>query len=344
MGLDLSLVPEVVRPLALPLTGGAVPEADVPGIIAEARALESLADDLAAIEVEGAGSVVRLLSGHEWQGAAKDAFERLFAMLGGEQEGGGERQTLIDLLERALREEAASLRQHGVRMEHTEWMIYASLALLGLMIVRLLVFIAVNGPGVLRLIQHQALMTRMSIQTFKKLVLRNTLLFGGIMGGLDALVQLLQWGFGVREPGDIDFGSLAVSVGSGALTGVLFTGVNAGLSRLLSRQMVYLGSKAELAVRDRVVAITQSLYGQALVGGVAATGVRSRGWRSAGGSMPNIWPIRSSPVSRGCGRPGGGSGGLPADDEYRRDRRSSVRCRLGVRSGRGDRHDADLGR
>ncbi|MEV6034071.1 amidoligase family protein [Nonomuraea sp. NPDC052116] len=273
MGLDLSLVPEIVRPLALPLTGGAFPETDVDGVIAEAQVLENLADLLATIKSDDAAAVVRSLRDHQWQGAAKETFEQVFKMLGGQPDADGtpSDETLIDLLEKGLREEAASLREHGVRMQHTEWMIYASLALLGAMIVKLLVWIYVNGPAVLRLIQHNTLLTQVNIQTLKRLMLVNMLKFAGIMGGLDFGVQVAQQIWGDREAGDFDLASLAMSVGSGALTGALFAGANAALSRLLSRRMVYVASEAELAVRDKIAAIAQSMYGQALLGGVAGT-------------------------------------------------------------------------
>ncbi|MET7330942.1 NUDIX domain-containing protein [Nonomuraea sp. NPDC005650] len=273
MGLDLSLVPEVVKPLALPLTGGAFPETDIDGAIAAAQTLEDLADLLAKIKSDDAAAVVRLLRDHAWQGAAKETFEQVFKVLGGQPEGDGapSDETLIDLLEKALRKEAESLREHGVRMQHTEWMIYASLALLGAMIVKLLVWIYVNGPAVLKLIQYNTLLTQVNIQTLKRLVLVNMLKFAGIMGGLDFGVQVAQQIWGDREAGDFDLASLAMSIGSGALTGALFAGANAALSRLLSRRMVYVASEAELAVRDKIAAIAQSMYGQALLGGTAGT-------------------------------------------------------------------------
>ncbi|MFD0474786.1 hypothetical protein ACFQ0B_45975 [Nonomuraea thailandensis] len=271
MALDLSLVPDVVKPMAQPLTGGALPETEVGGIMAEARTLEELADALAEMKADDAGAVMRLLRDGLWQGAAKESFEQVFATLSGREGATGSPEALLDLLEQALRDEAKSLREHGVRMQHTEWMIYASLALLGAMIVRLLVWICVNGPAVLGLIQHHSLLTRVNIQTLKRLVLLNMLRFGVVMGGLDLGVQAAQQVWGDRETGDFDLESLALSAGSGALTGALFAGANAGLSRLLSRNMVYVASKAELAVRDRLVALGQSMYGQALLGGVTGT-------------------------------------------------------------------------
>ncbi|MFI6737114.1 NUDIX domain-containing protein [Nonomuraea sp. NPDC050451] len=273
MPLDLSLVPEIVKPLALPLTGGALPETDIDGVLAEAQVLENLAELLAAIKSDDAAAVVRSLRDQQWQGAAKETFEQVFNALGGQPDADGSPsdETLIDLLEKRLREEAEALREHGVRMQHTEWMIYASLALLGAMIVKLLVWIYVNGPAVLKLIQHNTLLTQVNIQTLKRLVLVNMLKFAGIMGGLDLGVQVAQQIWGDREAGDFDLASLAMSLGSGALTGVLFAGANAALSRLLSRQMVYVASEAELAVRDKIAAIAQSMYGQALLGGAAGT-------------------------------------------------------------------------
>ncbi|NUW38194.1 hypothetical protein HTZ77_43375 [Nonomuraea sp. SMC257] len=274
MGLDLGLVPEVVKPLALPLTANAFPEGDPDAIVRQADALEALADELAGIRAEDAEPLLSQLGKLEWEGAAKEEFEKVLAALAGEghkassrQDKGGE--TLLRLLEKALREEARRLREHGVTTEHTQWMQYAALALLGLVIVRLLVWIVVNGPSVLRLIQLRTVMTRMSIQALKWRLLMNILGFGAVMGGLDLAVQGAQIPFGNRE--EIDGHSVLMSFLNGMLTGAMFTGVEFGLSRLATREVVYIMSRAELGVRDHIAAIGQSIYGRALVGGVSGT-------------------------------------------------------------------------
>ncbi|MFC6541077.1 hypothetical protein ACFQES_30595 [Nonomuraea salmonea] len=277
MPLDPNLVPDIVKPLAKPLTGGAVPEADVPTLISESKALNALADALEEMKSEDAGAIMRMLREELWQGPAKENFQQVFSALSGKEDladGEGTPEALVDLLVEALRAEARSLHDHGVRMQHTEWMIYAALALLAAMIIRLLAWIYVNGPAVMAAIQTRTLMTKVHIETLKRLVLSNMLKFGALMGGLDLSVQLAQHidaiG-GVRETGEFDLASLAMSTGSGALTGALFGAGNAALSRLLSREMVYVASAAELGVRDKLAALGQGIYGQALMGGLAGT-------------------------------------------------------------------------
>ncbi|MEV0144731.1 MULTISPECIES: hypothetical protein [unclassified Nonomuraea] len=274
MGLDPGLVPELVRHLALPLTAGAFPEAEPDALVREAEALEALADELAAIRVEDAEPVLRYLKGSEWDGAAKEAFQEVLNVLAGD---GGKAAPLADLegdallerVEQAIRQEARLLRDHAVTMEHTQWMQYAALALLALAIARLLVWVYLYGPSVLRLIQVRTLMTRMSIQALKRRLIMNMLAFSAIMGGMDLAVQGAQFLFGNREK--LDLRSVLMSLGNGALTGLVFTGVDFGLSRLATRELVFVVSRAELGVRDQLAAFGQSIYGRALVGGVSGT-------------------------------------------------------------------------
>jgi hypothetical protein len=274
MGLDLGLVPELVRHLALPLTAGAFPEAVPDALVREAEALEALADGLAAIRVEDAEPVLRYLKGSEWDGAAKDAFQRVLNLLAGDgrpapQLANLEGDALLKRVEKAIRQEARRLRDHAEDMEHTQWMQYAALALLALAIARLLVWVDLYGPSVLKLIQVRTLMTRVSIQALKWRLLMNMLGFAAVMGGLDLAVQAAQLLFGNRDKLDLD--SVLLSLGNGALTGLVFTGVDFGLSRLATRELVFIVSRAELGVRDQIAAVAQSIYGRALVGGVSGT-------------------------------------------------------------------------
>ncbi|WP_433515100.1 hypothetical protein ACQP2T_05520 [Nonomuraea sp. CA-143628] len=274
MGLDLGLVPELVRHLALPLTAGAFPEAVPDALVREAEALEALADELAAIRIEDAEPVLRYLKGSEWDGAAKDAFQRVLNLLAGDgrtapQLANLEGDALLKRVEEAIRQEARRLRDHAEDMEHTQWMQYAALALLALAIARLLVWVYLYGPSVLKLIQVRTLMTRMSIQALKWRLLMNMLGFAAVMGGLDLSVQTAQILFGNRDKLDLD--SLLLSLGNGALTGLVFTGVDFGLSRLATRELVFIVSRAELGVRDQLAAMGQSVYGRALAGGVSGT-------------------------------------------------------------------------
>jgi hypothetical protein len=82
-------------------------------------------------------------------------------------------------------------------------MIYASLALLAVMITRLLVWACVNGPVVFALINEQTLLAKMSIDTLKRLVLANMAKFAAIMGGMDFGVQMAQREWGHREDYDV---------------------------------------------------------------------------------------------------------------------------------------------
>jgi uncharacterized protein YukE len=64
-----------------------------------------------------------MLRGQEWQGAAKDAFQAAFAQLSGDGQAVApdsiSGKSLLVWLEKAIRAEAANLREHDVRMEHT---------------------------------------------------------------------------------------------------------------------------------------------------------------------------------------------------------------------------------
>ncbi|WP_031158071.1 hypothetical protein [Streptosporangium roseum] len=270
MGLNLDFVPDLVKSVAPALAGGAFPEADVDRIMREADALDQIAAMISQIEAEDVDRLLASLRGPGWKGEAKNALQTVLAQLTeeaprGDVSGGA----LLKRLEDSIRAEAANLREYGVQMQHTQWMIYASLALLALAIVRLLVWIYVNGPGVLAAIYERTLLTKMSIDELKRQVLANMARFAGIMGGLDLGVQTAQKEWGHREHYDV--GSLLLSTGSGALAGAVFTGMDFGLSRLLAREVRYVASSAELALREKMAAFGQALYGRALMGGVAGT-------------------------------------------------------------------------
>ncbi|MEV8636277.1 hypothetical protein AB0395_31955 [Streptosporangium sp. NPDC051023] len=277
MGLNLDFVPDLVKGVAPFLAGGAIPDAKVDQVMHEADALDQIADMIAQVKAEDIDKLFASLNGPGWNGAAKKAFQEVLAQLTEEPPGGDISGTsLLRRLEAAIRAEAANLREYGVQMEHTQWMIYASLALLALAIARLLVWIYVNGPAVLSAIQERTLLTKMSIDELKRQTLTNMKRFAGIMGGLDLGVQTAQKEWGHREHYDVS--SLLLSAGSGALTGAVFTRMDFGLSRLLSQETRYVASSAELSLRDKVAAFGQSLYGRALMGGVAG----------AAGSVPGL--------------------------------------------------------
>ncbi|MEV0416832.1 hypothetical protein [Streptosporangium canum] len=270
MGLNLDFVPDLVRSVAPALAGGAFPKADVDRIMREADALDQIAVMISQIEAEDVDRLLASLRGPGWKGEAKNALQAVLAELAEEApQGDISGGALLKRLEDSIRAEAANLREYGVQMEHTQWMIYASLALLALAIARLLVWIYVNGPAVTAAIYERTLLTRMSIDELKRQVLANMKRFATIMGGLDYGVQSMQKAVGNREHYDV--GSLLLSTGSGAIAGAVFTGMDFGLSRLLAREVRYVASSAELALREKVAAFGQALYGRALMGGVAGT-------------------------------------------------------------------------
>ncbi|MGW3361725.1 hypothetical protein ACWDOR_02125 [Streptosporangium canum] len=270
MGLNLDFVPDLVRSVAPALAGGAFPEADVDRIMREADALDQIAAMISQIEAEDVDRLLASLRGPGWKGEAKNALQAVLAQLAEEApQGDVSGGALLKRLEDSIRAEAANLRAYGVQMEHTQWMIYASLALLALAIARLLVWIYVNGPAVTAAIYERILLTRMSIDELKRQVLANMKRFATIMGGLDYGVQSMQKAVGNREHYDV--GSLLLSAGSGALTGAVFTGLDFGLGRLLAGEVRYVASVAELTLREKVAVVGQGLYGRALMGGVAGT-------------------------------------------------------------------------
>ncbi|MFI6802738.1 hypothetical protein [Streptosporangium canum] len=327
-------VPDLIKPFWPFITGGAFPEGEYPQISGKAVELTGLADTLRRFRLESGGAVAHLLDTGAWDGAAKEEFARLFGKLvastgGAAGQGGGGVEDPVAVLayvEDLVRRQAAGTQQHATDIEHTQWMMIAGAVLTATMIAKLRLF-AMANPGVTPLIWSRLAFTRMENQMIKAHLLRNTLMFGGIMGGLDFGVQAGQKLAGHRE--EFNVSSLVWSGGTGALTGLLFGGMTFGASRLVSDDMVGVVAKDGVRnLRGLLAGAPNTVVGQAAMGGVAATAAsvpmlavngqldsEHLFFSVASGVLGGIGPTAVHPdaVTGGSGVPDGGPGGGSGD-------------------------------
>ncbi|MFI7050960.1 hypothetical protein ACIBLB_02775 [Streptosporangium canum] len=327
-------VPDLIKPFWPFITGGAFPEGEYPQISGKAVELTGLADTLRRFRLESGGAVAHLLDTGAWDGAAKEEFARLFGKLvastgGAAGQGGGGAEDPVAVLayvEDLVRRQAAGTQQHATDIEHTQWMMIAGAVLTAAMIAKLRLF-AMANPGVTPLIWSRLAFTRMENQMIKAHLLRNTLMFGGIMGGLDFGVQAGQKLAGHRE--EFNVSSLVWSGGTGALTGLLFGGMTFGASRLVRDDMVGVVAKDGVRnLRGLLAGAPNTVVGQAAMGGVAATAAsvpmlavngqldsEHLFFSVASGVLGGIGPTAVHPdaVTGGSGVPDGGPGGSSGD-------------------------------
>ena len=260
MGLDLNDLPEPMRSLVPFLTGGVYPDAEPDGLMAARAGLLVCARQVAGLRAECAGRVGSLLDGDEWQGRARDRFEAVWRGLGGEGRAAEGVEGLLDQIERAIAEEAESLREHAVRMQYARWMVWTCLIMLSITIAALMWNFA--GWAALK---PRVWLARLSLERLRRQILAEMARFGAISGGMDLAVQGLQMTpMGLRGPGDFDWSSIAMSTATGAAGGALFGTLGYAASRV---------PNAGLA------AFSQGRWGQALLGERPTPGRPCRHWR-----------------------------------------------------------------
>ncbi|WP_406318366.1 T3SS effector HopA1 family protein [Streptosporangium sp. NBC_01639] len=271
-------VPDLIKPFWPFIAGGAFPEGSYAQISAKAAELEGLAEALGRFQLESGGAVAHLLESGAWDGAAKEEFARLFGKLvasaggaagQGGGPGGGDPVAVLAYVKDLVSREAVATRRHATDIDHTQWMMIVGVVAAAAVIVRLRI-LAVANPGVTPLIWSRLAFTRMENQLIKAELLKNMVVFGGIMGGLDAGVQGGQWLAGHRKK--FNGGSLAWSAGTGMLTGLLFGGMTVGASRLVTDDMVGVVAKDGAgSLRGLVAGAPNTVAGRAVMSGAAAT-------------------------------------------------------------------------
>ncbi|MEV0597194.1 T3SS effector HopA1 family protein [Nonomuraea cavernae] len=313
-------VPDVLKPFWPYIAGGVFPEQRYDDMVAKADEQDVIADKLGRLRKEAGDGVVALLQSGAWEGVAKAEFVQLLGELvrdagGDPAEADRDPVAVLAYVEHELRQGADMTRKHATDVEHTQWMMIAGAILTALAILRLLAF-AVANPGATALIWSRLGFERVRNQAIKGIVLRNMLLFGAIMGGLDGGVQFGQLLAGHRD--EINFESLLWSSGTGALTGALFGGMKIGAAKLVTDDMVGAVAKNEAkTVRTLLAGASDTVMGQAVMGGVSgatagavtlgATGQLTRDnllFSLTSGVLGGIGPTAARPRAMTEGGPG----------------------------------------
>ncbi|MEV6151134.1 hypothetical protein AB0L53_12420 [Nonomuraea sp. NPDC052129] len=208
MLLDGIPVPAWVRPWAGWVLGTDWPKGDEGGLFRLADALVKAARGVAA----GAdGDGIRLYA-DGWDGPALRAFNRKVS-----QEVGGRQAALVQ----SLVDLAFACNELGVQLQFTKRMMRLAVLLLVVQLAWLTwALVSPAGGLALRLIGVRAQAARWTVRQFARRLMINIALFGGLLGGMDLLVQLTQ----SRREG-VDWRQVGSSAATGALTGGLLTGL-----------------------------------------------------------------------------------------------------------------------
>ncbi|MFD1542273.1 WXG100-like domain-containing protein [Nonomuraea guangzhouensis] len=208
MLLDGIPVPEWARPWAGWVLGTDWPKGKEGGLFRLADGLVKAARDVAA----GADGDGIRLGAEGWDGAALRAFQKRVS-----KDVGGRQAALV----RSLVDLALACNELGVQLEFTKRMMRLAVLLLVVQLAWLMwALVSPAGGLTLRLMGVRAQAARWTVRQFARRLLINIALFGGLLGGMDLLVQLTQ----SRREG-VDWRQVGSSAATGALTGGLLTGL-----------------------------------------------------------------------------------------------------------------------
>ncbi|GAA3188275.1 hypothetical protein [Nonomuraea roseoviolacea] len=211
MWIDGIPVPVWIRPWVGWVLGNDWPKGDENGLFRLADALLATAEGVAR-GVDGDGAELLRGIGDSWDGAALRAFVTRV-----EREVGGRRAALVSRLVGL----AVACNDLGVQIQFTRRLMRLTVLMLVVQLVALsLALMTPAGRLALRLMKGRAQVARWTIKVFARRLLLNIALFGGLMGGMDLLVQATQ----SRRDG-VDWKQTGASAGMGALTGGLMTGL-----------------------------------------------------------------------------------------------------------------------
>ncbi|WP_433512536.1 hypothetical protein ACQP2T_53910 [Nonomuraea sp. CA-143628] len=208
MLLDGIPVPAWARPWAGWVLGTDWPKGDEGGLFRLADALVKAARGVAA----GAdGDGIRPYA-DGWDGPALRAFTRRVS-----REVGGRQAALVQ----SLVDLAFACNELGVQVQFTKRMMRLAVLLLVVQLAWLTwALVSPAGGLALRLIGVRAQAARWTVRQFARRLMINIALFGGLLGGMDLMVQLTQ----SRREG-VDWRQVGSSAATGALTGGLLTGL-----------------------------------------------------------------------------------------------------------------------
>ncbi|NUW30231.1 hypothetical protein HTZ77_02130 [Nonomuraea sp. SMC257] len=211
MWIDGIPVPAWIRPWVGWVLGTDWPKGDENALFRLADALLAAAKGVArGADGDGAGLLRGI--GDSWDGAALRAFVARVR-----REVGGRRASLVSRLVGL----AIACNDLGVQIQFTKRLMRLTVLLLVVQLVALsLALMTPAGRLALRLMKLRAQAARWTVKQFARRLLLNIALFGGLMGGLDLLVQATQ----SRRDG-VDWKQVGTSAGMGALNGGLMTGL-----------------------------------------------------------------------------------------------------------------------
>ncbi|MEV0197610.1 hypothetical protein [Nonomuraea sp. NPDC050691] len=211
MWIDGIPVPAWIRPWVGWVLGTDWPQGDENALFRLADALLAAAKGVVR-GVDGDGASLLRGIGDSWDGAALRAFVAHV-----DREVGGRQAALVSRLVGL----AVSCNDLGVQIQFTKRLMRLTVLLLVAQLLALsLVLLTAAGRLALRLMKLRAQAARWTIKEFRRRLLINIALFGGLMGGMDVLVQATQ----SRRDG-VDWKQAGMSAGMGALTGGLMTGL-----------------------------------------------------------------------------------------------------------------------
>ncbi|TDD06980.1 hypothetical protein E1292_14320 [Nonomuraea deserti] len=265
MSFDDVLIPAWMKPSIGWVVGADWPQGDEGGCFRLADACVTAAHQIVAgTAVADPYSARRI--GRAWDGAAHQAFAEHVAITADKH--------VANLVTRLIHA-AIKLNAVGVLIQHTKYLIEATVWLLVVQFGHLAATAAATGGSSLAAIPARLQLARLTVAMIAKMALIHIALFAAISAGVGAAVQYLQIEGGRRD--GFDQLQLATSAATGGLMGLFKGALAGGLTRLSTPALAKgLGlSRAEMGLWEKLLAAaTHSLYGQAaqygLAGGLAS--------------------------------------------------------------------------
>ncbi|WP_433366033.1 hypothetical protein [Streptosporangium sp. CA-115845] len=217
-----ALVPPIVRPYVGWIVGLDWPKGDEEGCFRLSDAYRKIAATITVL-IEDGNTTCRDIRMY-MDGSASDAFEEYWKTFTTTE------PFTLPQLKEACEKAGKQLNAVGLEIEYAKYMILLSLFLLAAQITYFVYLAAPSFGRSLSLIPMACRLTQMTVRQIAMRLLRNIALFGGVMVGMDGLIQTVQVVGGRRE--DWDWMKTGMSLAGGALAGLAFTGFGVAISKL----------------------------------------------------------------------------------------------------------------
>ncbi|MFI6454069.1 hypothetical protein ACIBF6_21215, partial [Streptosporangium amethystogenes] len=217
-----ALVPPIVRPYVGWIVGMDWPKGDEEGCFRLSDVYREIAATITVLIEDGNTTCrdIRMCM----DGAASDAFDEYWKTFTTTD------PLTLPHLREACEKAGEQLNAVGLEIEYAKYMILLSLFLLAAQITYFVSLAAPSFGQSLSFIPMACRLTQMTVRQIAMRLLRNIALFGGVMVGMDGLIQTVQVAGGRRE--DWDWMKTSMSLVGGALAGLAFTGFGVAISRL----------------------------------------------------------------------------------------------------------------